>query len=74
MSAERLRKIANVIASNASNAYRKGPAPLTEAIGDWESDLSFLKRKYYVGARLAFEWPSVQKGIGTDKASAGSLT
>jgi hypothetical protein len=74
MSAERLRKIANVIASNASNAYRKGPALLAEAISDWESDLAFLKRKYYIGARLAFEWPSVRNDTCTTKAGARSLT
>lgn len=59
MSTTRLRKVATVIASNASNFHRNDPVRYGMAIADWESDLSFLKRKYYEGAGLAFHpWPS----------------
>lgn len=59
LSATRLRKMANVIASNASNFYRNDPVRYQAAIEDWEADLEFLKFKYYIGKGLAFEpWPA----------------
>lgn len=58
MSTVRLRKIAYLIAGVAKNFYRNDPQRYAEAIADWESDLAFLKRKYYLGAGLAFQpWP-----------------
>lgn len=59
MSAKRLRKIANVIASNASLRARNDPNRYRVAIEQWESDLEFLRRKYYDGLGLKFiPWPS----------------
>jgi hypothetical protein len=59
MSTTRLRKMANVIATNASNFYRNDPIRYRAAIEDWERDLDFLKTQYYIGAGLAFQpWPS----------------
>lgn len=58
MSAHRLRKIANVIAANANNFARKDAEIYAVAIADWETDLQFLKQKYYEGAVLKFQpWP-----------------
>lgn len=59
MSTTRLRKMANLIATNATNFYRNDPIRYRVAIADWDSDLEFLKRRYYIGAGLAFQpWPS----------------
>lgn len=58
LSAGRLRKVANVIANNASNFYRNDSKRYAVAIAHWESDLAFLKRKYYDGIGLKFQpWP-----------------
>lgn len=58
LSATRLRKVANVIASNCSNFYRRDPIRYRQACQDWEDDLEFLRLKYYEGAGLMFEpWP-----------------
>ncbi|MDQ1902199.1 hypothetical protein RAH32_17390 [Paracoccus sp. WLY502] len=58
LSSTRLRKVANVIASNASLRYLHDPYRYRDAIQDWESDLAFLKMKYYVGRGLQFQpWP-----------------
>lgn len=58
MSTTRLRKMANLIAANASNFYRNDPRRYAAAIADWTSDLDYLKRVFYVGAGLAFHpWP-----------------
>ena len=66
MSTTRLRKVANVIASNASNFARRRDPSYDLAIGDWEADLSFLEREHYHGNGLKFEpWPKVE----WDKAS-----
>jgi len=44
----RLRKMANSIAAFARNAKRRRDADrLAEAIADWESDLAYLKMRYY---------------------------
>lgn len=54
----RLRKVANVIASNCGLRIRQNPQRFMEAIGDWEYDLDFLKQHYYEGQRLRFvPWP-----------------
>lgn len=58
MTTDRLRKVANVIASNASLRYRSDAQRYRFAIQDWEDDLAFLKSKYYVGRGLQFQpWP-----------------
>jgi hypothetical protein len=64
MSVSRLRKIANLIASNASNRLNNDANRFAIAITDWESDLSFLKRKYYIGESLAFQpWPRTRPNL-----------
>ncbi|WP_157935829.1 hypothetical protein [Paracoccus zhejiangensis] len=61
MTAQRLRKVANVIASNASNFYRNDPRRYENAISDWEDDLSFLKKEYYERAGMKFQpWPTTR--------------
>jgi hypothetical protein len=52
----RLQKLANCIATFARNAKRNGPQ-LDVAIHDWEEDLAYLKRTFYVG-RYDFKWPT----------------
>jgi hypothetical protein len=55
----RLRKVANVIASNATNFYRNDPVRYRVAISDWEADLSFLYDEFYCRRGLAIKpWPS----------------
>jgi len=59
MTATRLRKVANLIASNTTNFYRNDPIRYRVAIANWESDLSFLYDEFYRGKGLAFQpWPS----------------
>lgn len=52
----RLRKLANELASFARNGKRKHSANLGSAVADWEADLNYLYRQYYVG-RFNFAWP-----------------
>jgi hypothetical protein len=54
-SAQRLHKIANLLASNCRN-QKKRRRPSLEAIADWESDLDWLKTTFYHG-RFKFQWP-----------------
>ena len=56
-SEERLQKMANVIASLTRNAKRK-EADYSAAIEQWESDLEYLRIKYYVPG--SFPWPEVE--------------
>lgn len=57
-SAKRLRKMAESIAAFCRNAKRRTGADMRLAIDDWESDLTWLKMKYYVGRfDRAFRWP-----------------
>lgn len=61
MSATRLRKVANLIAANATNFYRNNPVRFDDAISDWEDDLTYLRRVYYEGAGLKFQpWPTTR--------------
>jgi hypothetical protein len=53
---ERLRKIAESIAAFVRNAKRRQRRELSRAISQWEADLEFLKRAYYVG-KYDFGWP-----------------
>lgn len=52
----RLRKLANELASFARNGKRKHSANLGSAVADWEADLNYLYRRYYVG-KFRFAWP-----------------
>jgi hypothetical protein len=54
-SPERLRKMANCLATFTRNAKRKRTADYGIAIGHWESDLDYLYRTYYIG-RFQFAW------------------
>lgn len=56
-SAPRLRRLANEIARFARNAKRKRSANMENAIMDWEDDLHYLYRQYYVG-KFGFGWPT----------------
>lgn len=55
----RLRKLANELASFARNGKRKHSANLSSAVADWEADLNYLYRQYYVG-RFRFAWPRTE--------------
>lgn len=57
-SAARLRKMAESIASFCRNAKRQRICKTT-AIDEWERDLEYLYREYYVG-KFHFDWPSTQ--------------
>ena len=58
MTTDRLRKVANVIASTCSLNVAKNNPYLDQAISDWKNDLDFLKKKYYEDAGLnSFPWP-----------------
>lgn len=56
----RLRKMAESIATHTRNKKRQDTAFFALAIRQWESDLDYLKRKYYDGRydRYDFVWPS----------------
>jgi len=55
-SSQRLQKMADSIASFVRNAKRQSFNDLSMAIDEWESDLAFLKQKYYIG-HYDFVWP-----------------
>lgn len=55
--APRLKKLADTLAAFARNAKRRDIRSLAAAIDDWESDLEFLRDKYYVGF-FHFGWPA----------------
>ena len=59
LTSTRLRKMAYVIANNASSRLRqKDQKRWTASISDWTDDLNFLKEKYYEGYGLKFvPWP-----------------
>lgn len=56
MSAKRLHKMANCIAAFTQSKKRVRNYDYSEAIADWESDLSWLKITYYKPT-LGFRWP-----------------
>lgn len=59
-SSQRLRRVATVLASNASLRLRSDPVKFAYAISDWKDDLDFLRKKYYVGMDMRFEpWHTV---------------
>jgi hypothetical protein len=53
--AERLKKMANTLASNCRNQKKKENRS-EEAIRDWESDLAWLRDTFYRG-HISFHWP-----------------
>jgi hypothetical protein len=55
-SGPRLEKIAESIAAFCRNRKRKDGLLQSVAIADWESDLAYLKSKYYDGV-YDFHWP-----------------
>ena len=55
--AKRLQKIANNIAWFCRNMRKRNNPNDQDAIDDWESDLQWLKIKYYHKYRYEFEWP-----------------
>jgi len=67
-SSQRLRKIANVLASSAIKLKGKTHADCSQAIADYESDLEYLYDEYYVGVfhfdrhpanAGHFDWPQI---------------
>lgn len=58
--ATRLRKLSYAIATFARNAKRRDRVHLATAITQWEEDLDYLKRTYYVG-QYDFPWPTTVK-------------
>ena len=59
MTAQRLRKIANVIASNCGNFIRNDEMRYRVAISQWKADLKFLKEEFYQQQGLQFDpWPT----------------
>jgi hypothetical protein len=54
-SGERLKKMADSIATFCRNMKRQGDA-FRQAVADWESDLEWLKANYYHG-HFRFQWP-----------------
>ena len=57
LTAPRLKKIADSLASFARNAKRRNMHSWTRAIDDWETDLEFLFQKYYRDY-FHFWWPT----------------
>lgn len=58
-SAARLKRLANEIARFAQNGKRKRSADMSSAVADWEADLLYLYREYYVG-KFGFGWPQIK--------------
>lgn len=56
-SAARLQKLAEAIAAFTRNAKRRGKVRLADAISEWEADLEYLYKTYYL-PRFGFGWPS----------------
>ena len=55
---QRLKKMANCIATFARNAKRRVDHDMSEAISNWKVDLDYLYRTYYVG-EFHFDWPEI---------------
>jgi len=55
-SAKRLKKLADSIATFSRNAKRRNQANMSTAIQDWETDLAYLKSKYY-NSNFSFQYP-----------------
>ena len=57
-SEQRLRKMANVIASNTINFKLHDSAKFSYAIDDWEEHLAYLMKTFYDKGPHRFPWPS----------------
>jgi hypothetical protein len=55
-SINRLKKLADSLATFARNARRRRSSDMDHAIAEWEEDLKYLKDTYYTG-RFRFDWP-----------------
>ncbi len=53
-----LRVVAEHIAGMTNLALSRNDGRMDEAISKWESDLEWLRQKYYVNRRHSFLWPS----------------
>lgn len=57
-SVDRLKKLANSLATFARNARRRRSSDMDHAIAEWEEDLRYLKETYY-DRKYQFDWPVV---------------
>jgi hypothetical protein len=55
-SSQRLQKMADSIASFVRNAKRQSYNDMSMSVDEWESDLAYLKKRYYDGC-YNFPWP-----------------
>jgi hypothetical protein len=55
-SINRLKKLADSLATFARNARRRRSSDMDHAIAEWEEDLKYLKDTFYTG-RFRFDWP-----------------
>ena len=55
-STDRLKKLADSLATFARNARRRRSSDMDHAIAEWEEDLKYLKDTYYTD-RFRFDWP-----------------
>jgi hypothetical protein len=61
-SAQRVRKMANSIATFCRNAKHKSGADMGDAIAEWEDDLDWMKQRFYDGhLSLQFKWPTTDR-------------
>ena len=60
-SSTRLKRIVKAISFLTKNAKRQSSRDFSSAIADWESDLRYLRHKYYDdnAYRYNFDWPAV---------------
>lgn len=56
-SPQRLKKIAYSIAILCKNAKKKSKLEITQPLKDWEEDLVWLYKKYYIPLGFSFHWP-----------------
>lgn len=56
--ASRLERLANELARFSRNGKRNRTADYSAAVAEWEADLKYLHRKYYVG-KFHFGWPQI---------------
>lgn len=61
-SAGRLRKMANCLAAFSRNAKRRIHRDLSLAVEKWETDLRYLRHRYYI-EHFGFDWPRSDLGL-----------
>lgn len=66
-SSTRLKKMAETLASLTKGAKRKKTANMSLAIKDWEHDLAWLKKQYYLEHRYIWVWPDVQSDTDVEQ-------